>query len=457
MSQATDRLRRRSLGTPLVALFALAAVATVAAAAAEPRVVIALDSSRSLTAEQSHAASALARDIYVRLSAATQPSLLTFDDSVHWLVRQGSGGAGASDAALDALRPTGRFTVLHDGLVEGIRSLADGGVVVVITDGKDENSATTLEDVARLASERGVRVVTLGAGRVDERTMRRLALLTGGVFADVTAGADPDALAAEVESLRRQVAAEKPAPPAAAAPAAPTAPVAAPVAAAAPPPQPVARPSGDGSRLLLLGALVAVVGVVLGLLLARRRAPVRAAQPPEVDIDTRPGVEMPPPAPSRAASPAPEPVDEIQLARLRARPAVPPAGLPEISLDDTATFQSLPFSETIERTLVLTEEVVLTVREPGQERRSYGIPAGRAIDVGRDAKHNSLAFQDPTMSMRHFRLALDEGEIFLVDLGSTNGVLFKERVVDSAQLWPGDRFRAGMIEFEIGLHRASVS
>jgi len=46
------------------------------------------------------------------------------------------------------MTPAGRFTVLNDGLIEGVRALTDGGVLVLLSDGKDENSATTLEDAA---------------------------------------------------------------------------------------------------------------------------------------------------------------------------------------------------------------------------------------------------------------------------------------------------------------------
>ena len=430
-------------------VFALFTLSATFASAQEPRVVIALDSSRSLSAAESRAAAALASDLYVRLTATTRPSVLTFDDSLRWLAQPGEPGA---EALLEALRPAGRYTVLHDGLIAGVRSLDEGGVLVVISDGKDENSATTLEDVARLASERGVRVVTLGAGRVDERTMKRLALLTGGLYVGVTTSADADVLTAEIDALRREVAAER------TPPAAPPAPVAAPPPAVQTPVEtPAATPARELSRpVLLVLALVAVMGIALGFLIARRRATATPAPSHEPDVGTHPGVDVPEPSPAHAAGPEPPPVDEIEIARLRARPQLPAGALVEVSLDDTAAFQSLPLSETIERTLVLTEEVVLTVREPGQERRSYRIPPGRAIDIGRDAQRNTLAFHDPTMSMQHFRLVLEGGEVFLVDLSSTNGVLLHGRRVASARLQPSDRFRAGMIEFGLNLHRASM-
>ena len=217
---------------------------------------------------------------------------------------------------------------------------------------------------------------------------------------------------------------------------------------------------------------MAALGIVLGFLLARRRTASPAAESRELERGTQPGVHWPEvspaatpgatpsalaaPLPAVSPFPAPRLIDEIQIARVRLRPSVRPQGLMEISLDETAAFQRLPFSESIERTLVLTAEVVLTVREPGREPRSFRLPPDRAVDIGRDATLNTLAFQDPTMSTQHLRVVLDDDEVYLVDLGSTNGVLVGERRVDAVHLHPGDRFRAGMIDFEIGLHHASA-
>lgn len=425
--------------------FLLLTLAAGAGAAQAPPVLIAIDSSRSLTTAESRGAADLARSLFDRLPGEARPALLAFDDEVRWLVRPG--GSGAAEA-LAALAPAGRFTVLNDGLVEGVRALGEGGVLVLVSDGRDENSATTLEDVARLAGERRIRIVTVAAGRADERLLRRLALLTGGRHFGPLAGADPDALAAEVESLRRAAAAAAPAPTPS-----PAAAIARPAPAAAPSP---AVSQGLGGRwLLLLGGLLAVAGVLIGVLLARRRSPSAApeAERDEPDLGTAPGVPLPPPP----ATPGPPPVDEIRIARLRGRPLVPPGGLFEVSLDDTANFQRLPFSESIERTLVLSEEMVLSVREPGREPRYYRLPPDRAVGIGRDSKRNTLAFQDPTLSGEHLRLALDEDEAFVVDLGSTNGVIVRERRVDAARLEPGDRFRAGMLELELHVHRASLA
>lgn len=473
----------RRASFPLGLVLALLSGGAALALAEESPVVFALDSSRSLSAEESRATADLAKALVAGLPAAAPSGVLVFDDDVRWLARPGATGAigaGGASAALDAITPAGRFTVLNDGLIEGVRALDNGGVLVLLSDGRDENSATTLEDAARLASERGVRLVTVAAGRADERTLRRLALLTGGLYAGPVGTLDGAALLQGIEALRRDVEAER----AARAPAARAQEPAAPSSASAAGAPETALPdsavesappaSGWPSArwLLAVGAAVAAFGIVLGFLLARRRTASPSAESRELERGTQPGVQWPAaasapvaaalaiapsPAPSAAATfPAPQAIDEVQIARVRLRPAVRPQGLLEVSLDETAEFQRLPFSESIERTLVLTAEVVLTVREPGRDPHSYRLPPDRAVDIGRDATLNTLAFQDPTMSTQHLRVVLDDDEIYLVDLGSTNGVLVGERRVDAVRLHPGDRFRAGMIEFELGLHHASM-
>lgn len=468
------RLGRSTAPAPMLMLVAALKLGGAAAGVAqEVPVVLALDASRSLSSVESRATASLAKAVLAGLPAGAAPGVLVFDDEVRWLARPGEGGAAQ---ALDALVPAGRFTVLNDGLIEGVRELRTGGVLVLLSDGLDENSATTLEDAARLASERGVRLVTVGAGRADERTLRRLALLTGGQYAGRVGATDGAKVLAGIESLRRDVAADRAARAPKPAPAAPLPPT---VAPAAPQPVPAAGRPASG-WLLALGAGVAALGIVLGFLLARRRSTSTPGDASDLDRGTQPGVQWPAAAAAPAdgipgsvafsapagsagttastVSPfkAPQPIDEVQIARVRLRPVVRPQGLFEVSLDETAEFQRLPFSDSIERTLVLTAEVVLTVREPGKEPRSYRLPPDRAVDIGRDATLNTLAFQDPTMSTQHLRVALDDDEVYLVDLGSTNGVLVGERRVDAVHLHPGDRFRAGMIEFELGLHHASM-
>ena len=447
---ATSFSLRLLRAVPLLVALVLASTPP-SLAAAEPEeatpVVVALDSSRSLSTAESGAAVALVRDLAARLPAGTPLALLTFDDEVRWL----ASAPGAGGETLDAVVPRGRYTLLHDALVEAVRTLGDGGALVVISDGRDENSATTLEDVARLARDAGVRVVAVAAGRADERALRRLALLTGGSYVGPLRGLEADRLVAEVEGLREQVAnerrarAEKAAPPPAATPA-PT---------PAPPPPPA---TGLGAGAWALGLLAVGLAGGFGFWLARRPSRAVEESEPTVDVGTSPGVPFPVPVASGStAPPAPPPLDADFESRLLTRPAVGPGQLFEISFDETAAFESLPRLDAFERTLVLTEENVLTVREHGHEARRFRLPPQQGVSVGRDAQRNTLAFQDPTLSAQHFRVVMDEGMAYLVDIGSTNGVYLREERVRSARLRPGDRFRAGLLEFELQVRQQSMT
>lgn len=434
----------RSSLTLLMFLGALApAVASAQEVPAAP-VMIAIDTSRSLSAATSAASMALVRQVEAALPPGTPVGFVTFDDEVRWL---------ASSEELSGLRPRGRITVLHDGLVEGIRALSDGGVLVVLSDGQDEGSATTLDDVARLARERDVRVVAVGAGRIDERTLRRLGLLTNGTYAGAQERLDATALAAEVQRLRDEVEGARRAEAARRQPPPPPAPAAVPAPAVVP-----VRAWPDLGLLAL--ALVAIVAAGLaGFWLARGRGRSRAPADELPETGTAPGLVAPgyglpvAAAPRQSATPL---VDEKLLDGLRAKPVAKPGQLLEISLDDTASFAALPRLDPFERTLVLTEETVLTVREHGHEARAFRLPTRQAVSVGRDSQRNTLAFQDPTLSSQHFRVVLDEeGAAYLIDLDSTNGVYLREERVSSARLRPGDRFRAGLLEFELQVRQQS--
>ena len=95
--------------------------------------------------------------------------------------RQPPSTAEALRSALADLKPEGNYTLLNDALFTAARQLENGGIILFLTDGRDENSATTVEDVADLCRANHVRIIAIGTGRrVDEKAMRRLALLTDG-------------------------------------------------------------------------------------------------------------------------------------------------------------------------------------------------------------------------------------------------------------------------------------
>ena len=67
--------------------------------------------------------------------------------------------------------------------------------------------------------------------------------------------------------------------------------------------------------------------------------------------------------------------------------------------------------------------------------------------IGRGAKTADLAIRDGNISRRHAAIVFHDGEFFIKDLGSTNGVEFKGRRVESKRVEEGDVYN--MCDYEI--------
>jgi hypothetical protein len=438
---------RRDL--PLAAMVAVSTALTVGgpapatASPAEVAVVIAVDTSRSLRPiDLERALDALGRELG-ELPADTPAALLAFDDTPRWVLPLGT-PLGQVPPAMARLPLQGNFTLLNDALFVAARELAEGGVIVLVTDGLDDGSATTVEDVAALADRQGVRIVALGTGpRIDERALRRLALLTEGAY---LGAAGRGALAAEigvaaavagarqaVATARRQQAAELPG---AVAPAIlPRAEDAALPVASAPAQEPGRRwPPSWPWLLVPLGALVIVGAAAAARRRARRPRPHYCLQCGS-DLAAR-GAEC---------SHCQEVAAQERLGR------APVAGLGDTA--EMALPGELLTSGTapgvLEKTRVLVDRSVLLVREPGQPQRSYLLRPDLAFGVGRDAAGNTLALADPALSAHHLKFVPEEGAFWVVDLGSTNGTLVNDQRVKARRLRSGDRILAGQVELEL--------
>ena len=69
------------------------------------------------------------------------------------------------------------------------------------------------------------------------------------------------------------------------------------------------------------------------------------------------------------------------------------------------------------------------------------------VSLGR-AKNNVIVLKDPYISKNHLKIAEDEGDFYLVDLGSANGTYLNgEKILDVVKLKNGDRIRVGQVEF----------
>jgi hypothetical protein len=329
--------------------------------------------------------------------------------------------------------------VLHDALFVAARELSNGGVILLASDGRDERSATTVEDVERLCSANQVRIVAAGLGRrVDDRALRRLTMLTDGVFADHLGAAGP-ALTRTLNAAKSQPSAAAPGPKPQPAAAQPAAPAAEPVASDASEPAGTSEAERPVWLLPVLAAAGVLAVIVLVLLLRRRRSGRRCEQCGSTIEDWEETC----------------PVCEIKA--LEEATGTQPVAKQAVSEDqdealmDPKIFNKAPLPPGLERTLVLDERPVAIVREPGKPPRSYNLPADKVFAVGRAPEVNTLQVNDPTVSAQHFKLVHKDGEFYVVDLHTTNGTTVNRQRIRVRKLKPGDIIGAGALEVEFNI------
>jgi hypothetical protein len=299
--------------------------------------------------------------------------------------------------------------------------------VLLLTDGRDENSALNLEDGLAVAQKGGIPVYTVALGRADERALRRIARLTGG--AHVSRGERPaHVLARHLRAL----------PPPRAAEAAPE--QASPSAADAPPPAttpaataaPAPSPRGSGLLGLVLGVLAALSGVgILAFLLWRRGgSPAahlcptcgRALTGPLADCASC-GLD---------AGAARRPPAEPEPAAGRFVPDLSPTVLERLNMTE----------EYLDKTVTLRERPVLVVAVGSNTGQVYDLSYENAISIGR-AKANDIILGDVAVSSQHCRVRPDAEGFEVLDLKSTNGTWVNERRVTRHRLSEGDKLRVG--------------
>lgn len=150
-------------------------------------VVLALDISGSMRSDGAFAAARKAALAFIaELDDADVVSLISFGNSAQRLT-------GFTDdrnlirQALDELKAADQRTVLYDGMFkaaqQATQATSNKVVVIVLTDGRDEGSSVTLQDATQAAAGQAIPIYTLGFGpAADQKTLRRIAELTGGAY-----------------------------------------------------------------------------------------------------------------------------------------------------------------------------------------------------------------------------------------------------------------------------------
>ncbi len=443
----------RSLATALIVSGLAGSLAAPLLAEEPPVVVIALDTSKSIGKPGLDRAAEMALGILPDLGPGAEAAVFTFDDQSR-LVQPRTARPEDLSRALSGVAMSGRYTALYDALYDASRYLRDAPgtrkAIVLLTDGRDENSALKIEDGLKVAEDSHIPVYAVGVGQVDERVMRRIAKLTGGdyfppgsgtaalIASRIAAGPAPADAAVEKPN------AEKPA-----------------GRASAPPREAAPRPTGARTALapgaalatgwrkgwwvavaLALVAAVALAWIALGQRSRPRCATCRRPLPDRLSECAFCAREPATAPPSRAKTPVEaKPTDRTVV----------------VDTAPTIVARVGPGTEEyLEKTVVLRERPVLSVtRGPGMGL-VYEVKTSAPTSLGRAKVNDIVLNEDVAVSSEHCRIRPEEGRFVLHDLKSTNGTFVNERRVTRQPLTEGDTIQVGETYLQFRLeHRRS--
>jgi FHA domain-containing protein/von Willebrand factor type A domain-containing protein len=368
------------------------------ALAQEPPAIIALtiDTSGSIRPELLDQIKQLASGVLGKLPPGSEVAVFSFNDQSTRILERTNSGA-AVEQAVQGLQRAGRFTALYDALYDASRYLKEAPparkAIILVTDGKDENSSVQIEDGLKIAVENRIPVHCVGVGRIQEAVLRRIARLTTGEYAPIDAGPS-DLIAQRISELPAPATAPPP-------------PIAAPVAAT---PVAASVPARNNTWLyVLVGSLVVAAAFGAAYFLRSRPRPEDA---------------------------------EIGEGTVAVHD-------PDESADSTVVMRA-PEAGQVERTVMLRLQPSLTVtRGPGQGE-VFNLSLESAVSIGR-APTNDIPLGDSAVSGEHCRIRPEGGAFVLHDLKSTNGTFVNEKRIERHRLSEGDVIRVGETHFRFGM------
>jgi tight adherence protein B len=173
----------------------LTVVPASAAGSAEFGVVLVIDASNSMGGAAIEGAMEAARMFAAQRNVQQQLAVVTFNDRTSVLLPF-TADPSAIGNALEKAPPLRRDTHLYDGVVKAVELLKDAkmtaGSIVVLTDGADSGSATTLAEATAAAQNAHARVFTVGLRSRAFRpsTLKTIADEGGGAYAEAGSAQD---------------------------------------------------------------------------------------------------------------------------------------------------------------------------------------------------------------------------------------------------------------------------
>lgn len=158
--------------------------------------ILVIDISGSMDKGNKIGAARDAAKAYVNgMRAEDQAGLITFDTNVY-RVQEVTSDKAALTAAIDGLK-TGSDTAMYDGILEATKALENVSgrkAILVLSDGLDNQSGATEEDIVNNVGPSGLTVSAIGFGEpgasgqagIDEAGLKSLTGRTGGQYAYVT-------------------------------------------------------------------------------------------------------------------------------------------------------------------------------------------------------------------------------------------------------------------------------
>jgi tight adherence protein B len=173
-------------------------------------VVLALDASESMTGVPLQSAVDAARSFNAHRITGEEVSVVTFNGGVQ-VLQPLTSDSSKLDQALAGTPEVAHGTRIYDAIDRSLAVLAQGrvssGSIVLLSDGADLGSTTSIDKVIARAHARHVRIFTVGlrSGAFDSQPLQRLADETGGSYVEAVS---PKALAAVYAALGQRLAGE---------------------------------------------------------------------------------------------------------------------------------------------------------------------------------------------------------------------------------------------------------